>query len=50
MQHKGARQQHTAEPINTHSNQKQPGNFDEILQAKTYLEKYLKGICLLEHY
>ena len=28
-------------PINAHSGQKQPGNFDEILQAKAKLRNYL---------
>ena len=37
-------------PINAHSGQKQPGNFDEIFQAKVYVGKYLKDICELEHY
>ena len=28
-------------PINAHSSQKQPGNFNDIFQAKALLEKYL---------
>ena len=35
-------------PINTHNSQKQPDNFDEILQAKAKLRKYLKEKCSSE--
>ena len=32
-------------PINAHSGQNQPDNFDGILQAKAKLVKYLKEKC-----
>ena len=35
-------------PINAH--QKQPDNFDEILQANAHVERYLKEKCSSEHY
>ena len=37
-------------PINAHSGHKQPDNFDEILQANTHVERYLKEKCSSEHY
>ena len=39
-----------AQPNNAHSGQKQPDNFDEILQANAQLGKYLKEKCLSEHF
>ena len=37
-------------PINAHSGQNQPDNFDEIFQVLAQLAKYLKEKCLSEHY
>ena len=36
--------------INAHSGQKKPDTFDERLQAKVKLGKYMKNKCYLEHY
>ena len=40
----------TPEPINTHSGQKQPHNFNDILKAKVKSGKYLMENCQSEHY
>ena len=37
-------------PIHAHRAQKRPDNFDEILQANTYLGKHLIEKCWSEHY
>ena len=37
-------------PINAHSGQNQPDNFDEIFLLKAWLAKYLKEKCWSEHY
>ena len=38
------------EPINAHSDQKQPDKFDKIFQAKAYLGKYLKEKYFSDQY
>ena len=42
--------QSLSQPINAHSGQNQPDNFDEIFQAKAELAKFLKEKCSLEYY
>ena len=37
-------------PINAHSGQNQPDNFEEIFQILAQLAKYLKEKCWSEHY